>query len=228
MRYKKYTWLMVLLSLLLLLSACTLGQEPEPTLDTGAIFTAAVETIAAQFSAAQTQTALAVPPTPLPTNTPIPTFALESPTPGFAVASPFPSQPGLTTPLATSTPLAALATQSGPVCMDSAWIQDVTYIDYPEPPTIQDDQYIEKIWRVQNSGTCTWDDGFALVPVTGNAKGSWVIDKTNEFVDPGEIVDISIDIYTGTVGGEQGGCWRMKGDNDYYFGTLLCFKYIVK
>ena len=236
MRYTKSSWLIIMLALSLVLSACNFGQEPEPTPDVGAIFTAAAETVVAQFSLELTQTAQAVPTiTPIPTNTAPATFVVENPSAGT------PSAPG-TVPTATlgvgvqptvviltsPTPIAALATKAEQLCMDSAWVTDVTYPDYPEPPTIQDKQNIEKIWQIQNTGYCTWDDGFALVPVTGEAKGKWVIDEKKEFVDPGEIVEISIDIYTGTVGGEHGGCWKMQGDRGQLFGTFLCFNYIVR
>ena len=80
MRYTKSSWLIIMLALSLVLSACNFGQEPEPTPDVGAIFTAAAETVMAQFSLELTQTALAAPTaTQTPTNTPVATFAIESP-----------------------------------------------------------------------------------------------------------------------------------------------------
>ena len=79
MRYTKSSWLIIMLALALVLSACNFGQEAEPTPDVGAIFTAAAETVVAQFSLEQTQTALAAPTaTQIPTNSPVPTFAIES------------------------------------------------------------------------------------------------------------------------------------------------------
>ena len=221
MRYTKSNWLIIMLVLSLVLSACNLGQEPEPTPDVGAIFTAAAETVAAQFAMNLTQTALAAPTaTPLPTNTPVPTFAIESPVAGSPIAT-FSSntQAAFSTPLATSTQLGVLATQAGPTCMNSAYIQDTTY---PDGTVVKKNKDIQKIWRVQNTGTCTWDDGFALVPVTGDAKGTWEITQKSQFVAPGETVDIGIYITTPSKLGEWGGCWKMKGDNDYFFGTFLC------
>ena len=50
MRERIKFWLISLLVLSLFLSACTFGQEPEPTPDVGVIFTAAAETVQAQFS----------------------------------------------------------------------------------------------------------------------------------------------------------------------------------
>ena len=87
---------------------------------------------------------------------------------------------------------------------------------------VQDNTWLEKFWSIQNTGTCTWDDGFSLQPVLGDAKGEWLIDTTKKFVDPGEIVEISIEIKTPSTGGDWGGCWKMEGDNGQLFGTLLC------
>jgi len=227
MRYTKSSWLIIMLALSLVLSACNFGTEPEPTPDVGAIFTAAAETVVAQFSLELTQTALAAPTaTQIPTDTPVATFAIESPGAGSPAAP-------ATTPLATlgvgtqppvialasPTPIGALATQAGPVCLDSAFVADINYAD---GTVVEDDIMIKKVWSIQNTGTCTWDDGFALVPVTGDAKGSWKIDEKKEFVDPGEIVEIGIEMRTPTKGGEWGGCWKMQGDSGQLFGTFVC------
>ena len=233
MRYTKSNWVPIMIALSLVLSACTLGQEPEPTPDVGAIFTAAAETVSAQFSLELTQTALVVPTaTQTPTNTLVPTFAIEgasSPTPlattGIGTQ---PTQSILLPTLATATPLAGLATQAGPVCMAAAFIADVTY---PDGTVVKGGDWIAKVWSIQNTGTCTWDDGFSLQPVTGDAMNgeAWVIDeKTIKKVEPNEIVEIRVDMKVPKKPGEHGGCWRMEGDNDYYFGTFLCVLIMVE
>jgi hypothetical protein len=233
MRYTKLNWLVILLVISLFISSCNLGQEAEPTPDVGAIFTAAAETVQAQFSAQLTQTALAAPIViQPPTATLIPTLStdgspaapatpadplatpLASPLPTFGVGT----QPAAS-PLATATPLGGLPAQPTQSCFNSAFIADVTY---PDGTVVEDNAWIAKVWSIQNTGTCTWDDGFSLQPVTGDAKGEWVIDEVKEFVEPNEIVEIRIDIKTPSKGGEWGGCWKMMGDNGYYFGTFLC------
>ena len=85
-----------------LLAACNLGKAPEPTADVNAIFTGAAQTVAAQFSAQQTQTAQAIPlasPTALATPTFLPTFPTASNTTPFATLG---SQNGALTPFPTS------------------------------------------------------------------------------------------------------------------------------
>jgi len=223
--------LIVILTLSLVLSACNLGQEPEPTPDVGAIFTSAAETVSAQFSLGLTQTALAAPTaTQAPTATPISTFSIggspavlgTTPIATFGIGT----QPSTISTLASITPLGLLNTQAGPRCRDSAFIAD---INYPDGTIVEDDVLISKRWSIQNIGTCAWDDGFSLQPVTGDAAGTWVIDLKNiKAVEPGDIREIEIDIMTPEKGGEWGGCWRMRGDDDYYFGTFLCLLVVVE
>ena len=222
MRYTKNLWLPTLLLLSLFLSACNFGQEPEPTQDVDAIFRAAAETVQAEFALQLTQTALAAPTAtlpPPPTATPIPTFAIGGSPAAPAIPLGVGTQPTGISALATATPLGVLATQVGPVCMNSAFIADVTY---PDGTVVEDDVWLAKVWSIQNTGTCTWDDGFSLQPITGDAKGTWEINAVKQFVEPDEIVEIRIDVKTPSKGGEWGGCWRMQGDSGQYFGTLLC------
>lgn len=223
MRYKKI-WLTIPLALMLFLSACNIGQQPEPTQDVSAIFTAAAETVQAQFSSQLTQTALAAPTATIPpTSTPVPTFAVNGSTsnPGTTPIATFGIGTQSSSPLvlATITPISALATQ-GETCYNSAFIADVTY---PDGTAVKQDDWLKKIWKIQNTGTCTWDEGFSLKPVTGDAKGSWDITAKKDFVKPDETVDIAIEIKTPSKSLDSwGGCWKMMGDNGYYFGTFLC------
>ncbi|GAB4503183.1 MAG: hypothetical protein Fur0043_01750 [Anaerolineales bacterium] len=231
MSYTKKLGLTLMIALSLLLSACNLEKQPEPTPDVAAIFTVAAQTMVAQFSTGLTQTAQAVPPTPTPapTNTPLPTFAFGgSPAPAFPIGTPA----GLATPpggapLATITPLTILATQAGPVCNNSEFITDV---NYPDGTVVQDKQLIAKVWRIKNTGTCTWDDGYSVRHVMGESMGAktWEIKTKDQFVKPGETVDIRIEMTTPATAGEHGGCWQMFGDDGVGFGTAMCILITVK
>jgi hypothetical protein len=67
--------------------------------------------------------------------------------------------------------------------MNSAFIADVTY---PDGTVVEDNANIAKVWSIQNTGTCTWDDGFSLQPVTGRRKrdlGNQI--RKSEFVRTG-------------------------------------------
>jgi len=234
MRYTKSSWLIIMLAFSLVLSACNFGQEPEPTPDVGAIFTAAAETVMAEFSLKLTQTALVAPTATQPaTNTAPPTFAIVSPgagSPAAPATTPLATfgigtQPAAPGALPTITSAVVLSTQAAQVCMNSEFVADVTY---PDGTVVEDNANLAKVWSIKNSGTCIWDDGFSLQPITGDAKGTWVIDEEKEFVEPGEIIEIQIDVKTPSTGGEWGGCWKMQGDNGQFFGTPLCLLVTVE
>jgi hypothetical protein len=79
MRYTK-SWLIIMLALSLILSACNFGQEPEPTPDVDAIFTAAAETVWQSSPWNLPRLPWQRPqPRSAPTNTPPPTFEIENP-----------------------------------------------------------------------------------------------------------------------------------------------------
>jgi hypothetical protein len=236
MRERIKFWLASLLVLSLFLSACTFGQEPEPTPDVGVIFTAAAETVQAQFALQLTQTALAaptatLPPPPLPpTATLIPTFAIDgsnnapatTPLATLGVGTQSSILPGLASP----TPLAALATEAEQ-CNNSAFIQDVTY---PDGTEVKAEERILKVWRIQNTGTCTWDRGYVLVQYSGDNMNAskWQIIYKKEYIEPEEIVDISVEVTVPSTAGDHGGCWRLQGTDGYYFGTPMCMLIKVK
>jgi hypothetical protein len=234
MRYTKSSWLILMLVLIMILSACNFGQEPEPTPDVGLIFTAAAETVMAEFSTNLTQTALAAPPataTLAPTITGAATFAIVSPgtgSPAAPATTPIVTFGVGTQPviLPTITSAAVLPTQ-GATCYNSEYVADV---NYPDGTVVKGGSDIAKVWSIKNTGTCTWDEGFSLQPVLGDPLGgkAWVIDDEKEFVKPGDIVEIQIDMRIPNAAGEYGGTWKMQGDNGQYFGTFLSILIVVE
>jgi len=53
---------------------------------------------------------------------------------------------------------------------DMAFVQDLSYddLDGSNPPQMLPGQPFQKGWRVRNSGTCTWNNTYSLVPAGGN------------------------------------------------------------
>jgi hypothetical protein len=234
----------ILLSLLaatLTLAACSVGATPAPTVDVNAINTAAVATAMGQISSQLTQTALAAPTNTLPvTDTPLSlsTVALTpgaSPTGSVSGALPtlsFNNTPN-TTPIAGFTPLSSPAAPAGTAvlgdsCNNNIYIADVTYPDNSE---IKPGINFEKIWRVQNTGTCTWDDGYKLVFIGGDRAIDPVdfeFRRSADFVSGGETADIGVDLTAPLAEGTYQGTWRMQSDTGVYFGTPLTVVIIVK
>ena len=231
MRYGKYTGLVMLLALATLLSACNFGQQPEPTADVGAIATSAVETVLANVAIQKTQTALAapsptVPPTATlePTITAVPTFAI----PGTTVAGPTLAVPtsGLFPTAVLTSPTVGLGpTQPGPVCNNSVFITETV----PDGTVFKPGQNFEKTWTLQNTGTCTWDDGYTFVYLGGTLDGYNIqIDKKEEFTPPGSTQVFKVNLTASLEPREYTDCWRMRDDRNNFFGTYACVKIVVK
>jgi hypothetical protein len=233
---------MIVLTAAMLLTSCTLGQAAEPTVDVNAINTAAVSTAMAQLSLQFTQTALAAPTkTTTPTNTAASLSTVASPTGGVGsptVTGALPTLSFNTTPVVATTalpgfiPLATSAGSSGATaslgdsCNNSAFEGDITIIDGTilEPGT-----NFQKVWKIRNTGTCTWDDGFTLVYVGGstpnldpyNYRFGLNQNNADDIVSGGEAINIALNLTTPCTPGKYEGHWRMQNDKGYFFGTLL-------
>jgi hypothetical protein len=225
----------VLLSTTLLLTACNLGAAPSPTLDVNAVNTAIVGTTIAQFSAQQTQTALAVPPTstPAPTNTPqkLPTFSLlptlsiqTTPLPGFTQLSP--SGAVSAVPSLPASGQVNNSTASG--CNDAAFAGETL----PDGSVIKAGAKFTKAWQLQNTGTCTWDAGytFAFLPdVSPNISGYDITIKDSDTATkPGHSQSFVVKLTAPTTAGEYKGYWRMKDKSGTFFGPRVYFDIVVK
>ena len=233
--------LITILTAALLLTSCNVGAAPSPTPDVNALNTAIVGTTVAQLSSQFTQTALAVPTnTSTPTSTPTTLATFSLPTlDNSGAASPtvnagaLPTLSFINTPVAGgNTPAAGFtqvvlpspaATASlGDACNNNVFEGDVTI---PDGSVLEPGQDFTKIWAVRNTGTCTWDEGYALVYIGGSTPN---LDPVNleftqgaDFIAPGETADLDIRLTTPCEPGEYQGHWRMRSDSGYYFGTTL-------
>ena len=226
--------LLTFLTAALILTACNVGAAPSPTLDVNAINTAIVGTTIAQFSDQFTQTALAAPPTetPAPTDTPIPlptfdlstadasalpTFSLQSPTAGAGFTQ--------IAPTSGSAATAAL----GDSCNNNVFEGDVTI---PDGSVLKGGEDFQKVWKLRNTGTCTWDEGYSLVYIGGSKPDldpySFDFKKSSDFVSAGEAVNLGINLTAPCTPGLYEGHWRMRNDQGFYFGTIVSVYIEVK
>jgi len=243
MKYTKRIYLFSLLMVLLLaLSACG-GQtvaEVEATaaaaaeeLDPVAIFTSAAATVGAQL----TETALSFSPTPLPataTPTMIPATATlvnlnTTPLPTVAIGTPPTLVPGAPTLIPTATQVTLGSTPGGPICDEMTYGSPLD-ISHPDGTAVTAGANFEKIWRVYNTGVCTWDDGYKLVAVGVESSRSndpnpldspspaWELKTT---VEPGGVLDIGVKLSAPLTAGEYATHYVLQNDRGVYFGGVL-------
>jgi hypothetical protein len=240
----------LILILLAGLSSCTLGQvanPPTPTVDIEAIKTAAAATaiveltkIAGQASAtsAPTQTSAPAPATSTPEAAPA-GGATQDPAILATAAAGVGGLPATETPVVAPmagtqaipslTPIGPAApANTGPTCYNSQFVEDVTI---PDGTVMQPGQKFRKIWRIQNTGTCAWDQGFGFTIWAGPSMGANPIyfSVRDQPIGAGGIVDFGLDMRAPYQPGEYVAHWVMISDTGKTFGgDFTVFIKVVK
>lgn len=239
MKFRKSLWLVVMAILAVTLNACNLGATPAPTQDPGIVQTEAVSIVLTQAALQQTQTALAIPPTVMPTNTPFPTATLgEIPTFSALAGTNTPfafntQQPGLTplsSPIATTAGVVAtFTTKNG--CNDGSFLGETEPFD--QDKLVAKKNY-SKGWTILNTGTCTWDEGYSFTYMAElsdpEIKGYSIVLKKNtpgDYTKPGHSQTFIVKLVTPATAGEYKGYWKMKDDAGNFFGPLVSIWIIV-
>lgn len=191
----------------ILLSSCAPATPIEPTADVNAIRTSAANTVVAEF----TLTAASFSPTPeLPTQTPVPEEPTETPTIAFSTD---PTQIALGTP--------------GALCdnmsYDNATI-DVTIID---GTIMTPGQEFVKTWKIKNSGSCAWGEGYGLVFSYGERMDGQPV-PLGVLVQVGDEVEVSVNFKAPTAIGEYTSAWQMANASGVTFGKAVFVKIIVQ
>jgi hypothetical protein len=74
-----------------------------------------------------------------------------------------------------------------------------------------------KTWRLRNDGTCAWNTNYKLVFFNGDQMSGPATKNLTQSVDPGEIVDISVDLIAPAGGGNYKGYWKIADDDGAYY-----------
>jgi hypothetical protein len=123
--------------------------------------------------------------------------------------------PVVNTPVPPSPTVRIVPTEVPTPCYWAQFIKDVTI---PDESEIDPGQYFTKTWRLKNIGTCSWNTGFDIVFVSGNALGADAAVDFPQNVQPGETVDISVDMRAPTDEGDYKGNWKLRSDTGVVFG----------
>ena len=95
----------------------------------------------------------------------------------------------------------------------------VTDITVPDDTVVTAGQRFQKVWRIQNTGTCTWTTGYQLVFVNGHQLGVQTAVGLPRNVQPNETIDIVVDMIAPNADGTYQGFWRMRNASGVVFGT---------
>lgn len=203
--------------LTVLLAACNMPSSGSPTQDLNFIQTSAAQTVIAEMTRAVTTPTAgdieindpgdSVSQTPeqassttaLPANTAAPT---QTPQPSATTA------PSATlNPTATHMPSATVVP-----CLRAQFVKDV---EVPDGTELAPGESFTKIWRLKNTGSCTWTEDTELIFVRGDDMGDDHIGLPYT-VRPGETVDAEVDLTAPTSTGTYTGYWMLSDDGDRF------------
>lgn len=183
----------------LFLSACNLPASTEEPQGPETVLTAAAQTVEANL----TQLAEQSPPTlsvPL-TNTP-------------AVAT---VTPAVASPVAQSPTGSVAGPTADPSCDDADFVADVTI---PDGTVLDPGETFTKTWRLRNAGSCPWTTSYAVVFSDGESMSGPATQAFSTTVNPGQTVDISINLTAPSTPGTYVGNWKLRNAGGITFATF--------
>jgi hypothetical protein len=182
----------IFLVLLVGLSACNLPSNVTPTQGVDIVLTSAAQTVEANM----TQAAILNPPTvPATSTVNFLTSTLAVSTTSVVTTSPPPTQ----------------------TCDVAQFIDDVTI---PDGTVLDPNETFTKTWRLKNAGTCTWTPSYAVVFSSGESMNGPVNQALAGNVNPGQTVDISVELSAPGVVGNYRGYWKLRNAAGVHFSQF--------
>jgi hypothetical protein len=201
-----------ILSILLIggLASCSLSgaADPDEYVQEVAV---QYETVSAMLTATAARSPEAapsrvVPPTSTQVRTATPTILASTPT--------LDSEPVEMTRAAS----AALLTQAVNVPCDLAQAGRPIDITIPDDSRLRPGAYFSKTWRLVNVGRCTWQADYALVWFSGHDLGLVHAQPLNVTVEPGQSVDLTMDMLAPIAPGAYQSNWKLRNQDGGLFG----------
>jgi hypothetical protein len=201
---KKLLVISLIMTISILGASCGPRVEPTPTVDPQAIMTEVAQTISAEL----TQVALL---TPSPTATMPPT----------ATPQPLPTQ---ALPSAPTSPSGQFPTLPAASPDNATWIADVTV---PDDTLLAKNAKFTKTWKVENSGTTTWNNNYALIYIDGTPVPENTVISIVSEVKSKVQVELSVVMQAPATDGTYTVWFKMMNDKGQLFGDPLYVRFIV-
>jgi hypothetical protein len=178
---------------------------PTPA-DLALINTQAAETVSALITQTEAVKVTSPPPpeTLPPTDGSAPTLT-STPT---STATPTQIPPTATPPPPTPTPT--------PIPCD--WAQFIDDVTVEDGTVFPPNAMFTKTWRLKNIGSCSWTKDYKLVFDRGARMGGPQAIQIGKIVDPGESVNLSVDLVAPVEPGDYRGYWKLSTPGGQEFG----------
>ena len=116
--------------------------------------------------------------------------------------------------------LVPTGTASGSASASSVcdWAQFIADVTVPDGTSFAPGTAFKKTWRLKNIGTCAWTTSYALVFDSGEKFGA---DQSVNFtinVNPGQTVDLSVDMVAPSTAGHYFSYWKLRNASGVIFG----------
>ena len=119
------------------------------------------------------------------------------------------------TPAATSTPKTPPTATPKP-CNQAAFVSETV----PDNTKFSPSTEFTKSWRLKNIGTCTWNPNYKLVFVSGDHMSGPDYVKLDDYVAPGEKIDILVDLKSPSKAGTFTGYWKLQANDGFKFAQV--------
>ncbi len=185
--------------LILSLSSCNMPGREQDASATPDI-TQAYQTVGARLTESAAQTP-SLSPSPDSSDTPSP------------VRTASPTIPLAVTIMATTPP----STTASKLC-DQAEAGVPIDVTIPDDSSMAPKQVFTKVWRLRNVGTCTWSKNYSFAVFSGEPMEAPSSVPLPKQVEPGQTVDISVDLTAPSATGTFQGNWKLKNAQGTWFG----------
>jgi len=129
-----------------------------------------------------------------------------------------------TSTLSFATATQAFATSVAPTsppptqsCDIAQFVDDVTI---PDGTILKPNETFTKTWRLKNVGTCTWTSSYTVVFSGGDSMSGPATQALAGSVNPGQTVDISINLTAPAADGDYTGNWKLRNASGVLFSQF--------
>ncbi len=98
------------------------------------------------------------------------------------------------------------------------WAQFIADVTVPDGTSFAAGTAFQKTWRLKNIGSCTWSTSYALVFDSGNALGAPASVNFPINVNPGQTVDLTVNMTAPSAAGLYFSYWRLRNASGGIFG----------
>jgi len=100
-------------------------------------------------------------------------------------------------------------------CNSAYFVKDITI---PDGTVLGRGANFTKVWRIQNTGTCTWTPSYSVVFINGDGLNASTINFLSTYVYPGNTIDMAVGMTAPIRDGHYEGFWELRDASGALFG----------